>query len=124
MAAPVPTPNWTHSAEVVRVVDGDTFVARIDLGRYPTKIHATATIRIAGLWSPEKDEKGGPEATAALMKLLFPEDARPDEPVVVLQTRKPDPRDPYGRVVADVWVDGIGVAEQMISEGHGTAEKR
>lgn len=109
---PVPTPNWVHSAAVLRVIDGDTFVARIDLGRFPTKIEATATIRVAGLNAPERKDAGGFEATSSAYQLLSER--------VVLATRKPDPRDPYGRVVADVWLeDGRSFAEAMIEAGHG-----
>lgn len=116
--SPVPTPNWTHYAEAVRVIDGDTLVARIDLGKYPTKFLAEAVIRINGLYAPEKRDEGGADALMALDAFVV------GKGPIVLQTRKPDPRDPYGRIVADVWAsDGTFVAEAMIAAGHGKATR-
>lgn len=114
-AMPVPTPNWVKHGTVIRLLDADTLEVRLDLGRYSTKILAQPIVRLAGLYAPERREPGGPEALAHL-GLLAPVGA----PVVV-QTRKPDPRDPYGRVVADVWnADGAHLATAMIAAGHGT----
>jgi endonuclease YncB( thermonuclease family) len=107
-AAPVPTPNWTHPGTVVRVIDGDTLVIRLDLGRYPVKIEAEASIRIADLHAPELKEPGGIETRAYVMDLVGGYPAWTD---VVVQTRKPNPSDPYGRIVADVWLpDGTSIA--------------
>jgi endonuclease YncB( thermonuclease family) len=120
MTVPPVDPNWTHPADVVRIIDGDTFVARIDLGKYPMKVQIEVTIRIAGLYAPERRDPGGPEATAALRSLLgFSTPYTEENDPIVLRTRKSDPRDPYGRVVADVWADGVNVAEAMIDAGHG-----
>lgn len=114
MTAPVPTANWVHPATVLRVVDGDTVLVSLDLGRYPHRLRAEVPVRIAGLYAPELRAPGGPEARAALTALLDG-----PEPLVA-QTRKPDPRDPYGRVVADLWTSaGVNVAEWMIEAGHG-----
>lgn len=113
-------PNWAHPAEVIRVIDGDTFVARLDLGMYwgGAKIEATGPIRIAGLWAPERRQPGGSLAAAVLAELLTR-----DRPDIVVRTRKPNPRDAYGRVVADVWAAGASVAALMIEAGHGTETK-
>lgn len=117
MTAPVPSPNWTHPALVLRVIDGDTIVVRLDLGRYwgGATLGAEGPIRVAGLYSPELSEPGGPEARQAARSMV-------EGLGVVIATRKPNPRDPYGRVVADVWLgDGRSFAELMIAAGHGRA---
>lgn len=113
---PVPTPNWCHPAQVVRVIDGDTMVVRLDLGRYGggDRVEVETTIRVAGLYCPELREPGGHEALARAAELLI-------DTEVVVQTRKPNPRDPYGRVVADIWLGSWLYAELMIEEGHGHA---
>lgn len=115
---PVPTPNWCHPAQVVRVIDGDTMVVRLDLGRYGggDRVQVETTIRVAGLYCPELREPGGHEALNFAKVLIGLDDA------LVIQTRKPNPRDPYGRVVADIWLsDGSSFAEDMIEAGHGHA---
>jgi endonuclease YncB( thermonuclease family) len=115
--APVPSPNWTHPGVVVRVIDGDTLVVRLDLGRYGggDVVEHTTTIRIAGLYCPELGEPGGEEARDFAKSIVGGAD-------VMVQTRKPNPRDAYGRVVADVWIRlGRSFAEEMIEADHGSA---
>lgn len=112
-----PTPNWTHYAEVLRVVDGDTLVVSLDLGKYIHKVRVEAPIRIASLYCPELNEPGGKDARAHTMGLATP------GMTVTVTTRKPDPRDPYGRIVADVTLpDGRDLATVVAEAGHG--EKR
>jgi endonuclease YncB( thermonuclease family) len=116
LSAPVPEVTWTHPAVAVRVIDGDTFVARVDLGKYPTKFWAEPIIRLNALYAPERNEIGGSEATAALTQMIMGRE-------LVIQTKKADPRDPYGRVVADVWVGNVNVSAFMVSLGHGVSAK-
>lgn len=59
--------DFTRSAIVVRVIDGDTFLCRVDLGFH---IYAQLSCRLAGINTNEHDEPGGPEARDALTKLL------------------------------------------------------
>lgn len=115
MTAPVPSPNWVHYADVVKVIDGDTLSVRLDLGRYPHKIQTEVPIRLAAMNSPELRTEHGPAARDKLRSLT-------DGKRLVLQTRKPDPRDPYGRVVADAWLpDGTSLAQAMITSGFAVA---
>lgn len=119
MTAPVPTPNWCHPATVLAVKDGDTVLVRLDLGKYPHRIETAVPIRLAGLYAPERSTEPGEAAREYLHDLLFDgfEGA-----AVIVQTRKPNPRDKYGRVVADVWCVGMSVAEEMIRAGHGKGQ--
>jgi endonuclease YncB( thermonuclease family) len=122
MTAHKSLPNWTHPGTVLRVIDGDTLLISLDLGKYPHRIRVEAPIRIAGLYSPELDDEGGAEAAAHLLRLLE-RASLTEAPIVTVTTRKPDPRDPYGRIVADVYLDtGQNVALAMIAAGHGTAK--
>jgi endonuclease YncB( thermonuclease family) len=58
---------YVRAVEVVRVIDGDTFVADVDLGFH---LHARMSCRLAEVNAPEHDQPGGPEAKAALTVLL------------------------------------------------------
>lgn len=53
-------------------MDGDTFSAMTDNGMWARH---RVSIRIADLWAPERDEPGGPEATARLAAALGRADA-------------------------------------------------
>lgn len=80
----------------IRLIDGDTFA------------YGAERIRIRGIDTPEKSDSGGFEATQRLDLLLK------DGPIVVV----PEAVDKYGRVVADVYVNGRNVAEVLKSEGY------
>jgi micrococcal nuclease len=103
---------YRYRAEVLRVVDGDTFEALIDVG-FAIKI--AASVRILGIDAPElkgDTKAAGEVAKAALTRLL----AGP----IRLRTEKPDS---FGRALAEVWfLNGPGkwesVAEVMIRSGY------
>jgi endonuclease YncB( thermonuclease family) len=80
----------------VRLIDGDTFA------------YGAERIRIRGIDTPEKSETGGFDASQRLDLLLR------EGPIVVV----PEAVDKYGRVVADVYVNGRNVAEVLRGEGH------
>jgi hypothetical protein len=86
----------------VRLIDGDTFA------------YGSERIRIRGIDTPEKSESGGFEATQRLDLLL-----REGQILVV-----PEAVDKYGRVVADVYVNGRNLAEVLRGEGYVKPEKR
>jgi micrococcal nuclease len=102
------------SAHVVRVVDGDTLVARAD-GR-------SFYVRLLGIDTPETHrpgtpvECGGPEASANMRRLVPPGAA------IELQ---PDPTqdriDRYGRTLAYVWLsDGRLLEDAQLESGWAT----
>lgn len=76
-------------AEVVRVIDGDTFVATVG--------GEEERIRLIGIDTPERGEPDGPRATAAAK-----EQVRARTPVFLLYDV--DRRDRYGRLLAYVWL--------------------
>ena len=78
--------------EVVRIVDGDTFIAMVDGSR--------ERIRLIGIDAPEAAptiEKGSLEATARLEEML--------EGKSVILVRDVSERDPYDRLLRYVWLD-------------------
>jgi endonuclease YncB( thermonuclease family) len=78
-------------ARAVRVQDGDSFVARLDDG-------SSRTIRLSGIDAPERSQQDGDESQQNLRRLLENRD---------LQVRVAK-EDPYGRAVAQVFVDRSG----------------
>jgi micrococcal nuclease len=102
------------SARMVRVVDGDTLVARAD-GR-------TFYVRLLGIDTPETHrpgtpvECGGPEASANMRRLVPPGAA------IELQADPTQDRvDRYGRTLAYVWLgDGRLLEDAQLESGWAT----
>lgn len=82
----------------VRVVDGDTFVTA-----------EKQNIRLAGVQAPELDQCGGPESKRALEKLVL------KKPIYLKVTF----RDPFNRLVSQVYVNGKYVNSEMLKNGNG-----
>lgn len=98
--------TYTYNALLVRVIDGDTIEAAIDLGFAMT---ATMPVRLAHINAPEHNQPGGSEATAYLKTLL-------GDGKLVFKTYKP--KDKYGRYLAEAYVGPLYVNQQMIDSGH------
>ena len=110
-------PNHVYPAVVKKILDGDTFLADVDMG---FRIHATQKIRVKDLWCPELDEPGGADAKWALLEVLGGVVGMP----VRLQTIKDEFS--FDRWVADVHSldQGRNVAERMIEMGQGFKTKK
>lgn len=107
------TPQYIYKATCVRIVDGDTFVARVQLGFFAS---IQINVRLHGVDTPERNEFGNAEATTFLRELLGEgQEAKP----LVLQTFKD--RQSFTRWVSDVWIlnDEQPVSEKVIESGHG-----
>lgn len=93
-----------HQYTVVRITDGDTFVA--------TDGNIQFKVRIAGIDTPEKAQSYGKVAKAALSTLLTGS-------TVSIKTVG-NGMDQYGRILGIVFVDKRDVALEMIQQGLGT----
>lgn len=86
-------------ARCVRVIDGDTLV-----------LDGDERVRVLYINTPEKKEEMGPEAGQFTRDLvLFKE--------VDLVYSADSERDHYGRLLAEVYVDGVSLEESLLSEG-------
>lgn len=98
--------KWHANAEVLKVIDGDTFRARIDLG---WRVSIEAEVRLSGINAAEIDTSAG-MAAAAHLKELLPVGVS----VLIISTRL----DKYGRAAAFVRMpDGSDLGHQLIREG-------
>jgi micrococcal nuclease len=102
---------------VLKVVDGDTIDADIDLG---FDISLTKRIRLAGVDTPEsrtidaKEKALGLEVKEWLKeRLKFAKD-------VIIKTELPDSTEKYGRIIGHLYVNGeeTSINNQMINEGY------
>jgi endonuclease YncB( thermonuclease family) len=88
---------------VIRVVDGDTlWLAPDGARRSPLKL------RLAGIDAPERCQAGGEEARSALAAHVL-------QRRVTLRVRA---RDEFGRLVANVSLDGEDVNAWIVARGH------
>lgn len=99
-------------SNVIRVYDGDTFFATIL--SWPSIIGDTIGIRIYGIDTPEI--KGTPDSIKAIAvkaKELTTSMIMSGKPVTLKNIR----RDKYFRIVAEVWVGKVSIADTLIKSG-------
>ena len=97
-------------ATVVRVVDGDTVIARLAGG-------ATERVRLIGMDTPESVRPGTPVQCYALRASAATKHLLTGRSVRLVEDR--EPRDRYGRLLAYVYrePDGLFVNEELVRRG-------
>ena len=99
---PVDPTAGLESWQVVKVTDGDTI--KVQRGGEELRI------RFCGIDAPEKDQALGSEATALLRELVDQSGGQ-----VLID---PVERDRYGRTVAEVWSDEVGLFNsELVGQG-------
>lgn len=112
---------YEYNASLVRVVDGDTLVLKIDLG---FKVEVEQTVRLFGVDTPEligETREAGLAAKSAVVSMLTVESVGK----LLVRTHKPAKRDKYGRYVAEIsFVNASGATlslnEQLVARGFAT----
>ena len=104
---------FEYNAEVLRIVDGDTLDARIDLG---FDVHVNKRIRLMGIdtWESrtrDKAEKVKGLAAKARLKELLKQD-KDKFKLISHGTGK------FGRVLGDIEISVGNVCDILIEEGH------
>ncbi len=100
----------TESAQLIRVVDGDTIIAQVN--------GVEGRIRIIGIDTPESVIPGrdpecfGAEASIHISELL----SQPGDLLVQTDPTQ-DMRDRNGRLLAHVFLDQVNIAQQMVFDG-------
>jgi micrococcal nuclease len=106
---------YHYSAEVTRVVDGDTVDAFVDLG---FDMHSKQRVRLYGINTPEVrtrdkvEKKAGLAAMARLQEML-----RESKNKCVIKTRL-DRKGKYGRVLGVLYVNECDLNTKLVKEGH------
>ena len=97
---------FTYPSIVTQTVDGDTFHALIDLG---FGITLAQRVRLRRIDAPEILTADGKEAKAYLEKILARDKGR-----MIIQSHD---LDQHGRPLADVWVKGKPVDQELFDQG-------
>lgn len=100
---------YNYKAKILRVVDGDTVEARIDLG---FKINIDLKVRLANINAPEISTNEGKESKKWLGDNL------PLNQEVTLSMFKS--QDKYGRYLAVILYNGQNINQELIKSGHAT----
>lgn len=101
--------------QVLKVVDGDTIDADIDLG---FNISLTKRVRLSGVDTPEsrttdlKEKALGLEVKEWLKKNI---DGKKN---ILIKTELPNSTEKYGRILGRLYVDDVCLNDRMISEGY------
>jgi micrococcal nuclease len=104
---------YTYAAKLIRVIDGDTIEADIDLG---FDMHYIAKVRLMGINAPEMRTVTGPASKEHLQKLLT-------GPLVITTTLNKE-FEKYGRVLGTVIANNtVNVNQTMVLEGFAVAAK-
>jgi micrococcal nuclease len=111
---------YTYNAIIVRVVDGDTVIADIDLGFNIWQ--RNQSIRLSGINAPElkgSTLEAGKESKKFLENMVLSKR-------VILRTEK-DRKEKYGRLLGNIQIEEdknmIEINRKMIAEGHAVAYK-
>ena len=105
---------YEYKAKVVKVYDGDTITALIDLGFGVT---FKEKIRLYGINTPEIRGKERPDGLISRDRLR----ERILDKDVIIKTLK-DKKGKYGRYIAEIYLEEENINEWLVSEG--LAEKR
>ncbi len=106
---------YEYRARIVRVIDGDTVEAEIDLGFH---VSLQVTLRLVGIDAPEMrgpDRPRGLAATQHMQSLL--EELTESNGQVMLRTQK-DTTEKYGRYLAELLAGDVNINERMLIDGH------
>lgn len=105
---------YEYRATILRVIDGDTIEARVDLG---FDVFAVQRFRLYGINAPEtkgESREDGRAATEYLRTLITTNAA---DSVLTIQTRK-DKREKYGRYLAVLIASDWNLNAVMVNTGH------
>lgn len=100
--------NYTYNATVVRVVDGDTVILKVDFG---FRVFAESPFRLWGINCPEMNTPQGKLAKKRVEELL------PVGKEIFAKTYK-NPIDKYGRYLAELYVGSKNINQVLVKEGH------
>lgn len=104
---------YEYNAEVLRVVDGDTVHARVDLG---LDIRADIILRLYGINTPELPTTQAVAARDYLASRLAEVGFK-----VRVETIK-DHKEKYGRYLAVLWIDAESLNDTLVRLGYAVAK--
>ena len=109
---------YEYRAKVTRIIDGDTIDVDVDLG---FDVWLKNRVRMYGMDTPESRTRDKEEKYRGLLSKEYLKEALKGPKEVILKTKKGEETGKFGRILAEVWVDGVNINKKMISEGYAVA---
>ena len=109
---------YVYRCQILRVLDGDTVDAEVDLG---FSITTKQRFRIFGVNSPEKDTPEGVAAREFVAGLLYAAQEIHVQTMKASSLRSDEKKEKFGRYLVNLVVDGRPLSEIIIEAGHGKA---
>ena len=106
---------YEYRARVMRVIDGDTVEAEIDLG---FRVSLEVVLRLVGINTPEVHGPDRPRGLAAkqhLVELL--QQLTPADGQITVRTQK-DLTEKYGRYLATLIASDVNLNDRLVTDGH------
>ena len=118
---PTRSDRYTYTAQIIRVIDGDTVEADIDLGFHTWR--RGIDLRLARVDAPEPKtdtREAGLAATEWLRK-------RVEGKWLIIRTiadrKGQEDQGKYGRYLVELFLDGTNLNDELVSAGHAVYEK-
>jgi len=108
-----PTDFSYRVSKVTKVVDGDTIDVIIDLG---FDIMYKSRVRLFGIDTPESRTRDKVEKKYGLLAKEFLKSHLKGK--IVIKTHKDSETGKFGRILGEIFVDGININELMCNKGH------
>jgi micrococcal nuclease len=108
--------------EVLKIVDGDTIDANIDLG---FDISLTKRVRLNGIDTPESRTTDLKEKTLGLEVKEWLKHKLEGAKDILIKTQLPDSTEKYGRILGNLYInnESLSLNEQMINAGYAWSYK-
>lgn len=100
--------------DIIKIYDADTITITADLG---FNISVTETFRLWGINAPEMKGDSKDAGTISrdwLRNVMYT--ALETNKDIIIKTKR-DEKEKYGRWLAEVFIDGININEQLVAEG-------
>ena len=104
--------------KVTKVVDGDTIDVIIDLG---FDIMYKSRVRLFGIDTPESRTRDLVEKKFGLMSKEYLKNALKNAEKIVIKTHKGEETGKFGRILGEIFCDGVNVNQKMCEVGHAVA---
>jgi micrococcal nuclease len=103
--------------KVTKVLDGDTIDVDLDLG---FNISYSRRVRLSGIDTPESRTRDLAEKKLGLEAKEYMKSLLDNAKLVVIKTEKPDSSEKYGRILGQVFIDGLNISvnQMLIDNGY------
>jgi endonuclease YncB( thermonuclease family) len=101
--------------KVTKIVDGDTIDVLLDMG---FDIKYKSRVRLFGIDTPESRTRNKEEKVRGLLSKAYLKDAIKKAKKLTIKTHKGSETGKFGRILGEVFADGINLNLKMCTEGY------